>query len=242
MRTFLVLLMLSLYMILSFPYQIFLLILKIFDSKASKYLAFRFLQNLSNNLLIVCGTNLHIEGKENLNTDNYLITSNHRSLFDTPLLVAITNEPISFVAKNNLAYFPFLNLWVYLIGGLFLDRSSIKKGLKTINKGIKKLSNGESMAIFPQGTRNKGEEFLPFKKGSFKLASSSGSKIVPVAIFGSDDIYENNGGIKPADVYINIFEPIETKNLSKIEQKKVTDDVEKMIYDKYIEYKNKKTT
>ncbi len=227
------------YMILSIPYQIFLLILKLIDGGLSQYLAFRFLQNLSNKIFAVAGTRLHIEGKENLNHENYLIVANHYSLLDTPLVLKLSKHALGFFGKKELLYVPFLNIWLYLSGGYFLDRKSIRKGYKTIMKGIGRLSNGENMAIFPQGTRVKDGNFLPFKKGSFKLATASNSKIIPICIYGSENIYEANGKkIKPADVYVHVFEAIETEGMTKEEQKEISKKVENLIYSKYMEYKN----
>lgn len=51
-----------------------------------------------------------------------------------------------------------------------LNRDNIKEGMKTILKGIELIKNGSSVFIFPEGTRSKDEELLPFKEGSLKIA------------------------------------------------------------------------
>lgn len=241
MRNIFVILVLILYVIVGLPYQLFLLIVRLFSERMSVYLTFQFLKLVSNSLFIAAGTNIHVEGEQNLNTNKtHLIIANHLSLLDTPLLIHLAKQPISFIAKKEISKVPILNLWVYLLSGLFLDRSSIKKGFKIITSGIEKLNNGYNMAVFPQGTRDKTGEFIPFKRGTFKLVTDSGSTLIPVAIFGTDRIYESNGkSIRKADVYVHIFEPIETENMTKEEQKQLSKQAEKLVYDKYTEFKNK---
>lgn len=46
------------------------------------------------------------------------------------------------------------------------------------------------MMIFPEGTRNKGDELLPFKDGAFKIAQKAGCLIIPVAICGTDNVWK----------------------------------------------------
>ena len=71
-----------------------------------------------------------------------------------------------------MAKVPLLRLWMRYIHCLFLDRSNVKEGLKTILAGVDELKNGHSIWIFPEGTRNRGEEgsMLEFKEGSLKMA------------------------------------------------------------------------
>lgn len=76
-----------------------------------------------------------------------------------------------------------------------LDRSNIKEGLKTILTGIEKVKGGISMWIFPEGTRNKSEDpadLMEFHEGSLKIAEKSGCPVVPVAITGTDDVFERH--------------------------------------------------
>ncbi len=116
---------------------------------------------------------------------------------------------------------PFIGWWMAAMDGLFLDRTSPRQGLKTILTAIERIKDGESFAIFPEGTRSQSEEFLPFKQGSLKLASKSGAVIVPIAIRGTVDVFENNGlNLKPATVYFSVGEPIDLSTcLRKINKK-----------------------
>lgn len=77
---------------------------------------------------------------------------------------------------------------------LFLDRENPKEGLKTILQAIDYVKHGISICIFPEGTRNKGEELslLPFHNGSFKIAEKTGCPIIPMSLNNTCDIFEGH--------------------------------------------------
>jgi len=106
---------------------------------------------------------------------------------------------------------------------LFLNRSDIKQGLKTILAGIENIKNGISMCIFPEGTRNKTEDLvLPFKEGSFKMATKTGCPIIPMALTNTSAIFEDHFPlVKPTTVILEYGTPIYPNELEKEEQKKI---------------------
>ena len=107
---------------------------------------------------------------------------------------------------------------------LFLNRSDAREGLKTILTAIEYVKKGISICIFPEGTRNDGEELsmLPFKEGSFKIATKTGCPIVPVSINNSAEIFENHvPALRKTHVVIEYGKPIYPKDLSKDELKNI---------------------
>ena len=103
---------------------------------------------------------------------------------------------------------------------LFLDRSSLRAGLDTILKAIEQVKQGISIFIFPEGTRSQGDEMLPFKEGGMKISEKTGCPVIPVAILGTDNIFENHiPFVRPADVTIYFGEPIYTTQLERAEKK-----------------------
>ena len=113
---------------------------------------------------------------------------------------------------------PLLSTWMRLLYCLFLDRENIKEGLKTILQGIDYVKKGISICIFPEGTRNKGEELslLPFKDGSLKIAEKTGCAIVPISMNNTAEIFENHLPlIKKTHVVIEYGEPIYPNSLDK---------------------------
>ncbi|MDR0540234.1 MAG: 1-acyl-sn-glycerol-3-phosphate acyltransferase [Spirochaetaceae bacterium] len=166
-------------------------------------------------IIIMSKATVHAAGLENIpGSGPVCFVSNHSGIFDIVLFLAKVGRPFGFIAKKELAFIPFLNIWIVLLGGLFIERNRPRKALQTIREGARRIAKGGSMIIFPEGTRSKGRGLLPFKPGAFKMALESGALIVPVAITGSYDVFEKTGFIEPADVYISFGRPIEQTAIS----------------------------
>lgn len=164
------------------------------------------------------GAKVKLFGSENIPRDiPVLFVSNHQSNIDIPLLIYYIDKPKGFIAKKELKKIPMVNQWMKLMGGIFIDRSSLRKSASAIIEGIKTLKSGQSLVIFPEGTRSKGAFMRDFKAGSFKLAIKSKVPIIPITIKDSYKITEKNK-IKPANVELYVHKPIYTDNLTK-EQK-----------------------
>ena len=131
---------------------------------------------------------------------------------------------MGFVAKKEMLRYPLLSDWMVNVNCLFLDRDDIKAGLKMILDGIEKVKNGVSVWIFPEGTRNRHDdilELLPFKEGSLKIAEKSGCPVVPVAMFGTADVFEKHiPFIRPAHVIVEYGKPFYIKELEPENRKK----------------------
>lgn len=177
--------------------------------KPMGYLAFLVAYMWSHIMIGISGCTLTIKGRGNIpRKGGICFVSNHGSIFDIILVLALIGRPFGFIAKKELAYIPFLNVWISILGGLFIDRKNPRKGLKTINKGILRLKAGSNIIIFPEGHRSRGQGLLPFRSGSFKLATQSGVPIVPIAIKGSYDVFEKYGRVNPCPVSIICNPPL----------------------------------
>jgi 1-acyl-sn-glycerol-3-phosphate acyltransferase len=171
-------------------------------------------------LIAVSGCKLSVQGQENIPVSGGVcFVSNHEGIFDIVLALALCRRPFGFIAKKELIVIPLLNMWIWLLGGLFIDRKNIRKAVHTINTGIKRIKEGGAMIIFPEGTRSKGRGLQPFKAGSFKLATQAGAAIVPVAISGSYDVFEKNYRVASVPVSVVFSPAIETAGLSPEERK-----------------------
>lgn len=118
---------------------------------------------------------------------------------------------------------PVLRLWMKRVHCLFLNRTNIKEGLKTILAAIDKVKQGISIYIFPEGTRNHNPDTLmEFKEGSFKIAEKSGCLIIPVTFVNASQIYEaHRPFVKKAKVVIEYGAPIDMKELDKETRKHI---------------------
>ncbi len=176
------------------------------------------------------GSNVVVTGLENIPQDrNFVLIANHQSNTDIFVILATIGRPLAFVAKAELAKIPILKTWMIELGCLFMDRSDMRQSMKTILDGIKRLNAGCNLAIFPEGTRTDGP-MLEFKGGSFKLATKSNVPILPLTIDGTNKIFEDNHGwVKPAEIRLTYHPIIETKGMSRDEQKELPQRVQSII-------------
>jgi len=165
----------------------------------------------SRKLLKLSGNTVSVKGLENIPKDRaVLFVGNHQSNFDIPILLGHIDTPKGFIAKVELAKFPFISTWMPMMNCVFMDRNDMRQSAKAIMQGIKNLKNGYSMVVFPEGTRTDDGVLLEFKPGALKLATKSGAPIVPITINGSKEIMKKGQKvIRPAHVEIIIDKPIE---------------------------------
>jgi len=183
--------------------------------KPMSWVIYRLAQLWAKSLIVISGCDVKVEGRENIPRNGRVcFVGNHGSIFDVVLALAYIGCPFGFIAKKELLLIPLLDLWIFLLGGLFIDRKNMRKALKTINLGIQKIQKGGRMLIFPEGTRSKGRGLLPFKSGAIKLATHSLAPIVPMAIWGSYDVFEKNYRVQPVPVRVVFCPPVITANLS----------------------------
>lgn len=169
------------------------------------------------------GATVTVIGEEHVPKDQaVLYVPNHVSLLDIVFTYPRCPGLTGYVSKDSLAKIPLLSIWMKRLYCLFLDRTDIKAGLKTILTGIDQIKNGISICIFPEGTRNKTPEngLLPFKEGSLKMAEKTGCPIIPIAITNTADLFENHvPRVKPCHVVIQYGEPILVQELDKEQRK-----------------------
>ena len=211
-RFIIIVLMLFLYLLLGIPVLLIEWIVGKFNQKAKDYSCLRMVQTAFKLMLI---------GEENVPRDQaVLYIGNHRSYFDILLTYSRCPRLTGYVAKVEMLRYWLLRDWMKALYCLFLDRKDIKAGLKTILQGIEYIKRGISICIFPEGTRNRTDEMLPFKEGSMKIAEKTGCPIIPMAITNSAEIFENHiPFIRPCHVILEYGTPILPKELTKEEKK-----------------------
>lgn len=129
---------------------------------------------------------LEVYGQENVpKTNDYVVVGNHLSTLDPPLVCHVLPNPVAFMAKKELFYHPLLKIMLDWLGTFAVDRENV--GLSTI-KTAKSVKNTKRwvLGLFPQGTREKGEEIHNVTKGFVGLAKATKCNILPIGIVGTD--------------------------------------------------------
>ena len=105
-------------------------ILGIVFRKPMRFVIYKVVQGWASMLIFVSGCRLIVKGRENIPKKGPLCyVSNHGSIFDILILLAVAGRPVGFIAKKELAFIPILNLWIFLLGGHFIDRKNIRKAI-----------------------------------------------------------------------------------------------------------------
>ena len=228
MRTILTFGFIFLYLLVGYiPLGIFWLYGKLINQDKADFIQLRMVQWVFKIIHVLAGIKITVIGEENVPTDEaVLYVANHRSMADIVVTYARCPRLTGFVAKKGVDKVPALRAWMRRLHCEFLDRDDIKQGLKVILSCIEKVKNGISILIFPEGTRNKNSadptDIGEFKDGSFKIASKTGCKVVPVAITGTNKVFEDHFPyIKSANVILEYGKPITIKELDKEDQKHV---------------------
>ena len=244
LRTIIIITFIFLFLVCSLPVLlIFKLLYKRYPTQIDR-ISLAMVQWALKIVVFFAGTELIVLGEENIPRNQpVLYVGNHTSFFD--IIITYTRVPAltGFVSKKSMEKFPILNFWMNRVHCLFLDRDNVKEGLKTILTAIEKVKSGISIFIFPEGTRNKKKEnptdIGEFKDGSFKIASKTGCKIVPVAITGTNKIFEDHfPTIKGANVILQYGKPVTFKELDKEDQKHIGAYFQNQIHEMLIEHQN----
>ena len=130
---------------------------------------------------------LEVEGKENIPDNNsFIIAANHLSTLDPPLVCAVMNRGVAYMAKKELFENPFMRWWLDWLGAFAVDRE--KLGVSTIKTVMTIKKTGWVLGIFPQGTRQNPGEISNVTKGFASLAKSTKCGILPIGITGTQEV------------------------------------------------------
>lgn len=155
-----------------------------------------------------------VRGKENIVPQtSYIVLSNHQSVFDIFLVYGWLGIDLKWVMKKELRKVPGVGFGSKKVGHIFLDRSNKRAAVESMAIAKKKLVNGTSVVIFPEGTRSNDGILLPFKRGAFKLAIELDLPILPISLINTRKIMPNKTmNIFPGKVEMVIHPSISLSN------------------------------
>lgn len=150
---------------------------------------------------------VRVEGRERA-MNPCIYVSNHQSMVDT-LAVFATGLPFLWVSKVENFYVPFLGWNMWLNGYVPLKRGYLPSIMRMVRTCHRRLREGHSLFVFPEGTRSPDGELIRFFPGAFRLAVRFQVPIVPIVIEGTHGILpKGNLLIRPRRVVIRVLDPI----------------------------------
>ncbi|HET9386840.1 MAG TPA: lysophospholipid acyltransferase family protein [Gemmatimonadales bacterium] len=184
-------------------------------------------EDWSRDILKAAGTPVEAEGLERIPRDQPLMyVSNHSSMFDIWALAA-TLRSVRFVAKKELFKIPLLGPAMRAAGHIPIDREARKKAFEAYDEAARLIQSGASSpVVFPEGTRSRTGELLPFKNAPFGLAIAAQVPIVPVYVHHTFEILPKGAWrLRPRPIKLLVGEPMETKGLQPADRERLRDQV-----------------
>jgi 1-acyl-sn-glycerol-3-phosphate acyltransferase len=163
-------------------------------------------------LLKLTGVRVEIRNLETLDPGQaYIFAANHQSAFDILALLSKLKVQFRWLAKDSLFRIPLFGPAMKRTGYIPINRSQAKQAYQSLLQAAQKIREGTSVVIFPEGTRQQGDQLGPFKKGGFVLSLKSKQPIVPVSIQGSGRILPKKGlTINRGTIRVVLGKPIPT--------------------------------
>jgi len=190
-------------------------------------------------ILFGMGFTPKIEREEELvDGESYMFVANHTSMTDIMLMLSVVENPFVFVGKKELAKIPLFGFF-YKRTCILVDRSSSKSRMEVFNRAQKRINQGLSICIFPEGGVPDDESVLldEFKDGAFRLAVEHELPIVPIT-FGDNKerfSYTFFSG-SPGRMRVKVHSFFQTKNQKPEYKKEVKEAVRNVILKQLQDY------
>jgi 1-acyl-sn-glycerol-3-phosphate acyltransferase len=172
-----------------------------------------------------------VEGLEHLTGKGpYIFMSNHQGSYDIFAFLGHLPFQFKWLAKKELFSIPFFGWVISAAGYISIDREGTRETVKAMNEAARKIREGMSIVIFPEGSRSPDGLIQPFKKGGFTLAIKSKVPIVPIAIAGSRDIMPKDKlTASSGKIRMRIDHPIDIQHCSMKDRELLMEQVNRAI-------------
>jgi 1-acyl-sn-glycerol-3-phosphate acyltransferase len=163
---------------------------------------------------------VQVAGRELIPERPCIFMANHVSNLDPPILLPLLPFRTAFFIKRSLLKIPVVGLGMRLAGFIPVDRDGrLESARESVQAASKVLASGVNVSTFPEGTRSRTGRLLPFKKGAFYQAMESGAPVIPVSIWGSEQMMTKGSlRIKPGTAHLTFHPPVYPQQFATREQ------------------------
>lgn len=165
------------------------------------------------------GARIEIRGWERLpepiraEREPVIFMSNHESNLDPPVLISGIPIPAVYLAKKEIRWMVPVGWAAIAAGTIFIDRSNRERAIQSLHQAAREIHGGKSVVIFPEGTRTRTGDLLPFKKGGFVMAEEAGVRIVPLATVGGRRMLPPGSlRVQPGRYVVTFGEPVDPRD------------------------------
>ncbi|HNY02324.1 MAG TPA: lysophospholipid acyltransferase family protein [Bacteroidales bacterium] len=212
---------------LLFPFAILIWLITLpFDRR--RYLLHQFTCGWSD---IMLGINpywtVKIRGREKIDPHKvYVMVANHSSGVDILVLFKL-HRHFKWVAKKDLFRIPFIGWNMALNGYIPIERARGRSKLQMMDKAAAVIRQGNSVILFPEGTRTRDGRLQPYKSGAFRLAQETGTPVLPVVIGGTFHAIRKGGFLihKNHSITLTILDPVATETVNSLDAKSLAQNI-----------------
>jgi 1-acyl-sn-glycerol-3-phosphate acyltransferase len=178
-------------------------------------------------VLAVAGVAVKVEWQTRLQPGQaYVFMANHESSVDIWSLLVALPLRVRMIAKKQLLHIPLFGWAMWAGRFIFIDRANAVAARRSIEEANRRIRGGDSVLIFPEGTRSRDGSLGPFKKGGFHLAIDAGVPVVPVALKGTRRAMPRGSlFIRTGEVRVVVGAPISTAGLTEGDRHRLLEDV-----------------
>jgi 1-acyl-sn-glycerol-3-phosphate acyltransferase len=163
-------------------------------------------------ILKTCNVTIEAHGLENVDPkQGYLVLVNHTSTFDAVAVYHVLPMAFRVLAKRELTYIPIFGQVLWLGVAIIVDRGDRKNAIKSVDRARASIEKGESILVFPEGSRTPEGELGSFKKGAFYLATEAMVPVLTVGIKGAGPCLRRGSACaRPGKITVRIGAAIES--------------------------------
>ena len=166
-------------------------------------------------LLRAGGVKVVLHDAHRANPENpHVFVSNHVSWFDV-LALAAELPRYNFVAKAELFRVPVFGRGAKAVGTIPIERENRKAAFQAYEEAARRIRGGDSVVVYPEGTRGTSYSLRPFKKGPFVLAIASQAPVVPTIVHGTIEVLPRGSfWARAGTIHVHFLEPVPTAGLT----------------------------
>ena len=159
----------------------------------------------------IAGIRIAAAGRERLgDIRNTVLVANHLSHLDPPAIYLALGVRLVALAKREVFHIPLFSTVLRRAGFLSIQRGDRADTTAAVARVVAALRGGACVLVFPEGTRSRSGELMPFKKGAFVAAIEAGSRVVPLAVHGTRALMPAHGyTLRPGRVRVTVLDSVD---------------------------------